>query len=297
MSKPDITHPEGGSSTPSPSPGLGIGPNGYPSSVPVTPTYDFPSHAYDDYRHNSIAGTAGRLSMSHSASVSRKPSLAQMHVMPLAMKAELLGAHEFSRPGWELSTQEQRRHLPEQIQTGLADPSTAFWRLSSSASPLTSSPMAAAHIVPSQPHAASFEEDSQEEHGWNSHSPSRMGSVDQGVHHIYGYGATYSSEGEFTGPPEMCSANASTASLTASVSDASQYGGDSRPTSQFYSSQWADQVGLGNSYEMSTPVKQEPFESHQSMYTDDSCYSQAVEENTYLFHSPERTPEHVPMHV
>jgi len=280
LSKPDINSQDAMSTDSSPSPGLGHlphadGPRGYPASVPVTPTtYDFSGPFDDGFRTNNISGASGRIAVSRSADVSRKPSLAQMHAMPLAMKVE---QGFLNPPCWELPSQNESSPVVESVGGGaeLEDPSAAFWRLASSSGVPTSTT-----FIPSQQslsHMASFSSidstDYPDDSAWNSQVSSRMGSIDQGMTPTYSLGTTYSSDVDYSGAPELLSASASTASLTASLSDASQYGGETGRGPEFYvTGQWS-------APHPESPVKAETFHTETSFYTED--------EGSYFFgHSP-----------
>ncbi|KAI5804915.1 hypothetical protein EDC01DRAFT_610129 [Geopyxis carbonaria] len=313
MSKPDnSSSQEPASSASSPSPGYGLsrlqpakGPRGYPASVPVTPTY-FSGSFEDGLRHGNLANSGGQIAGSRSTDVSRKPSLAHLHAMPLALKVEqgYLSPHDGFPRRWELPSQADPSApvtpvtpITAQPRATLEDPSTAFWRLNSS------DLRPAASFIPSQPKVgsmASFSSiDSADvpDDGWTSQVPSRVGSVDHGIGSGYSFGHS-SFETDYPPPPELCSASASTASLTASVSEASHYGGDSRPTpGQYYlGHQWGEQQPTaGSSYSVETPVKTESLEPNVSSYAGDTRYAQIHEENPFLFPSPLHSPAPVGM--
>ncbi|KAF8540191.1 hypothetical protein BDD12DRAFT_40626 [Trichophaea hybrida] len=291
MSKPDISQ-EPPSEASSPSPGVGgplpsiEPPRGYPASVPVTPTtYDFGNSNVDDnFRSHSIsgAGASGQVHHPRSANVSRKSSLAKMHAMPLALKIEqgyLNPCDGFPRALWEQN--ESPTPVLDQFRT-LEDTASAFWRLTSGD---PSTPFLAPHENPDAMISLTSLEsvDLPDETLWQSQGPSRMGSIDdQGMISTYPTGPYDSG---FDNVPGLMSASASTASLTASISEvSSQYagvggdGGDGSGLGQFRANQWGggDPSGGHGSYELESPMKVEPFDSTESglsFYTDeDSPY-------------------------
>ncbi|KAL7270422.1 hypothetical protein RUND412_006876 [Rhizina undulata] len=302
LSKPDLSTQDTGSSTSSPSPGLRMGqlsgsdaPAGYPVSVPVTPTYDFGHGTFDDcMRHGSLSSTSDRLSATNSTTVSRRPSLAQLHPMPLNVKGEqgyLAPRDSFPRPGWELASQMDPATRFSEQNRAMEDPSTAFWRLA--ASPMTNT--FPSQSLSSMPSLNSLDSSEHDNHSWHSQAPSRMGSIDQDMNGFAYKSGYYSDAGIYSGTPEMYSASASTSSLTASISDNSQYGGEARP-GQFYMSQWPNKNGILNHFDVDdTHVKQESFESHPPFYVDDSRYGPVADDSTLLFQSPLQSPTVVGM--
>jgi len=277
MSKPDISssqEPASGASSPSPGAGVPLSstepPRGYPASVPVTPTYDFGSSFDDSFRSNSISSATGQAPLPRSANVSRKSSLAKMHAMPLALKIEqgyLSPCDGLHRALWEQS--ESTTPVSDQFRTTLEDTSAAFWRLTSS------TPFLATHSNPEAMDSLTSLDsvDLHDETVWQSQVPSRMGSIDQGMVPVPVYAlGSYQSEQDFNNVPGLMSASASTASLTASISEvSSQYagmggeGGDGSGLGQF-TNRWegSDPSGGHGSYELESPMKVEPFDSLES---------------------------------
>lgn len=289
MSKPDITSQDTGSSGSSPSPGLGAGQlsesvNGYPVSVPVTPTctwdtnYEF-STAFDhQFMQNSLNRSTGRVMGSQSASVSRRPSMAHMHA-PASVKVE---------PGyldpvrsWELPSQPESstrfpgRAVLEESSAGL---SSILWR--ATGTPVTG------NSFTQQSSLASDSMDNLDDGYWASQAPSqapsRLGSIDQGMNLSFSYPSAYSSDADLCVAPDMysASASASTASLTASISDASHYG----ESHQLYANQWADHHGsVGNGCGGLEGIRLEPeiFDSRAS-FTDDEHYIGGVDDTPFF---------------
>lgn len=111
---------------------------------------------------------------------------------------------------------------------------------------------------------------------WTSQGPSRMNSIDQGMNLPFSYPSAYSSD-DLGIPPDMYSASASTASLTASISESSHYGDH-----QFYTNQWPEHGAVGNGCELeSMRPEPDPFDR----FPDDEHYM-SVEDNPAFFPSP-----------
>ncbi|KAH0613966.1 uncharacterized protein H6S33_005852 [Morchella sextelata] len=249
MSKPDINSQDSGSSGSSPSPGFGPGQlsenaNGYPVSVPVTPTwgaeYEFGPGAFEhQFLQNGISRPGRIMGLSQSASVSRRPSMAQMHT-PATVKVE--PGYSDLVPRWELPSQPESS-ADFSSRAPLEDPSlsSVIWRATSG--PMTGNNFSQQNISNTPLPTDSIE--NFEEGIWTSQAPSRMGSIDQGMNLPFSYQSAYSSDVDLGIPPEMYSASASTASLTASVSESSHYGDH-----QFYSTQWPEHGAVGNGCDM-----------------------------------------------
>lgn len=287
MSKPDINSQDTGSSGSSPSPGLGPGQlsentNGYPVSVPVTPTwdtnYEFSSPAFDhQFMQNSLSRTNGRVMTSQSASVSRRPSMAQMHVAtPVKVEPGYLDPVR----GWELPSQPessahfQGRAVLEDTSAGL---SSILWRATATpVTPVTGSPFAQHNSL------ASDSMENLDDGYWASQAPSRMGSIDHSMNLPFSYPSAYSSDADLVAP-EMYSASASTASLTASISENSHYG------DQFYTNQWADHAAVGGGCGGLEGIRleSETFES-QTSFTDEEPYMGV--DDTSFFRTPLEGP-------
>lgn len=303
-----------GSSNSSPSPGhggesshfhLGVmegSSRGYTSSLPVTPTAEYSSSFDDSFRKANIGQKRGRPPSSRSTDVSRRPSLAQMHVMPLAMKVEtgLLRPLDGGLQGsnrWEASIP-QPEAMPTVAMSApeFTNPSSAFWRLGHDTNHLAYSPP----LAP-QPTSENFRsfisfENAPDisEASWTSQLPSRMGSVDNEIGAGYSLDGMYPPSPEYSQvPPELCSASTSTASLTTSLSEASSvYGGDNQQTSdgRYYLSQWTPQP----TYPVEIPLKRDAFETTMetsvSMYSDDSRYPSFNDDATFTFRSANQSP-------
>lgn len=271
---------------------------GYPASVPVTPTCEYQSAFDDGFCKNSFSGSKkrGRTPGVRSTDVSRRPSLAQMHVMPLTMKVEsglLRPAENFRGHRWEIPSQAEAP-MPPTTAPGLstpafADPSSAFWRLEGQ-------DMGAGPYITPQPSIDNFRPfnsfDAPTEipdEQWRSQVSSRVGSIDQGAGTGYSFGAAYSPETEFAPPPDLCSASTSTASLVASVSEVSVYGGDPRPVGQFYMNQWATQSQPA--YPSGMPLKPELYDDPTSMYhtTGEAGFTNP-RDATFVFQTPNHSP-------
>ncbi|KAA8908654.1 hypothetical protein FN846DRAFT_889396 [Sphaerosporella brunnea] len=253
MSKPDINsaqEPTSESSSPSP-PGVNghlqqstEPPRGY-ASVPVTPTYDFPGSFDDSFcAHNKLSSSGGQLAVSRSTNVSRKSSLAQMHsAAPLASKMEQ-GGFLSARPQWPSHSEST---------TPISD---GFGGLGAPLQRLDSFP-----FDPSLGFVGSMDP-LQDEDACYSQASSRMGSIDHSA--IYPHF-----------PPALVSASGSTTSLTASISEPSQYGDGPSGSGAFFAQSW-DRVALGldpASYESESPLsKQASFESTSS-WPDENMYS------------------------
>jgi hypothetical protein len=255
---------------------------GYPASVPVTPTYTFSGSFEEGIRNNSIGSSA---STSRSTNVSRKPSLAQMHAMPLSLKVDqaFMGPREgFNNvPRWDIPHNDPQSSAAEQNHTGLEDPSVAFWRLGDM--PLISSPHSLNRISSYGPYETA---DMPEDVAW-SQAPSRIGSVDQGI--AYSIGSTaFQSDNEY-GVPELVSASTSTASLTAPNSEPSPYAGQAeshtRPLEFYNMHQWDDHSSSvhGSFHDHSPSVKLEPFDS---FYQDDDRYNLSNKPAFMYHHEP-----------
>lgn len=282
MSKPDISQ-DTGSSGSSPSPCLGAGQltenaNGYPVSVPVTPTwdtnYEFSSSALDhQFLQNGPNRSTGRVVGSRSASVSRQPSMAQMHV-PASVKVEPTYLDPVR--AWELPSQPESTHFPGRLEESSAGLSSILWR--ATGTPVTGSPFTQHNSL------ANDSMDNLDDGYWASQAPSRLGSIDQGMNLPYSYPSAYSSEADLCIAPDMysASASASTASLTASISEASHYGDNH----QLYPNQWADHGSVGNGCGGLEGIRLEPeiFESRAS-FTDDEHYIGGVDDTSF-FPSP-----------
>lgn len=75
---------------------------------------------------------------------------------------------------------------------------------------------------------------------------------------LLGYPTTHSPEATDLGVvPDLRSASTSTASLTASVSEASQYGAPGEPGYEHYMTQWVDQASNGANFGLESVVKGE----------------------------------------
>ncbi|RPB01866.1 hypothetical protein L873DRAFT_1675259 [Choiromyces venosus 120613-1] len=274
-SKPDIMNNDGGSAASSPSPGLGQGqilenPNGYPASVPVTPTYDLPMSKFEDnYRPNGAPGLPPRIPISQSASVSRRPSLAHLNSGPLGIKAEqaFMSLREgVPRTPWEVPSQQEMPNLFEH--SSFEDPSTTYWRLNS---PSIGGhyPQHSLHSMNSMASLTAPESLDSYDGGIYSQGPSRMGSIDQGIGGVFGYPTTHSPEAaDFGVAPDLRSASASTASLTASISEASHYGAPGEPPyGQHYNmTQWVDQTSNGIHFDPENTVKEEEDVTMDAQY-------------------------------
>lgn len=297
LSKPDIHATEASSSGSSPSPGVGMGNlssldigGSYPSSVPVTPTYDFPQSLLEqNQRHNSISSaTSGRLSIPHSAMVSRRPSLA--NIIPSVGNDDYLNSPGLDSPGFMRHSYRMGSYSdlssaqPEQ--SGL---DSAFWRLTSN-SPMMPMPNAYS-IYPHQIGLGSVTSlhsvgtvDSQEDYIW----PSRLNSIDHGMVPGIGYPPTSNSDAEIQrSVPALYngSATASTASLTASLPEPSQYG-DTKASTQIYSSQWSDASAV-------PPTLQEEDIKYESPYPFESQYHDTINDPNILFPSAIHSPKFV----
>jgi len=265
MSKPDISQ-EPASEASSPSPGLSgrvphaaEPPRGYPASVPVTPTYDF-AGSFDDSLRSHVQHPISR-----STNVSRKTSLARIHT-PLTLKVEqrFLSPGEGYGPQWEVTSQSDTMTPATEPFHALEGTAAAYWRLASPRVP--ASPYMPPYVSPLQSldamgqiGSAELQDDST---AW-SQASSRMGSIDQGMPPAYALGS-YSSETDFVGlPPGLVSTNASTVSLTASVSE---YGDNRGP---FYVNQWGGDLAGPNSYESGPPLKTESYDSNPAFYMDE----------------------------
>lgn len=287
MSKPDITSHDTGSSGSSPSPCLGVGQlsesaNG---SVPVTPTwdtsYEFSSALDHQFMQNGSNRPTGRIMGSQSASVSRKPSMTQMHA-PASVKIEP-GYLDPVR-GWGLPSQPESTHFPGRavLEESSAGLSAILWRA-------TGTPVAGSSFT-QQNSLANDSMDNLDDPYWPSQvpsqAPSRLGSIDQSMNISFGYRSAYSSDVDLCIAPDMysasASASASTASLTASLSEASHYGDNH----QFYANQWADHGSVGNRCGGLESIRLEPeiFDS-QASFTDDEHYIGGVDD-TPFFPSP-----------
>jgi hypothetical protein len=280
MSKPDInSSQELVSEASSPSPGLGgqlqhstEPPRGYAASVPVTPTYDFSGSFEDSFRnHNKVSGSGGQLTMSRSTNVSRKSSLAQMHTaVPLASKIEqgYLNPRDGLRSQWDLTSHGENTAPISGGFHGLGDTAEPFWRLDSSSSSFVSLDPTAFGGIESEL------QELQDDTACYSQASSRVGSIDQGAIPMYALG-TYPSERDFVGvSPGLVSASASTASLTASLSEASQYGDGATSVSPFYMANWGDrnlELEPG-SYESGSPLNKQPSFESAASWIEESPY-------------------------
>ena len=262
MSKPDISQ-ESASAASSPSPGLSgraaphtaDPPRGYPASTPVTPTtYDFAGSLDDGLR-----GHSGQHAISRSTNASRKTSLSRMHTMPLTLKVEqgLLGPRDGYGSQWDgdaMTPATEPFHAFE-------DPAAPYWQLASPGVPASPfvSPLHNLDAM-TQFSAAELQDDNVT---W-SQVPSRMGSIDHGMLPAYALGS-YQPESDFVGlPPGLVSTNASTVSLTASISE---YGDNREP---YYVNQWGGGLlAEPSAYQGGQPLKAEPYDSNPTFYMDE----------------------------
>lgn len=266
-------------------------PNSYAASVPATPTYDYATGVLDgSLRHNSVSSaasvTSGRPSISHSAATSRRPSLA--HIMPgLKTETDYMNTPSFARfSNYEISPYSD--NSPGHVdQVGLE---SAFWRLTSS--PMTPNPYGgiSQHMSLGSMSSLNSAEasDTQDDPIW----PSRMNSIDQGMITGFSFPSTYSSDVEYNSViPEMyhTSASASTASLTASISEVSQFG-DTRLPSQVFMRQWVDTTPV-SPHISEKIIRNDNFDNY---YPVDDRYGQITVEESIIFPSPLQSPKFVP---
>lgn len=294
FSKSDLSTNEASSSASSPSPGLALeklprdgAPSPYSVSVPVTPTYNYrPGLLKGSMRHNSISSvTSGRLSISHSTTASRKPSLA--HIIPGSKKEhEYLSSSgmddtSFSRsPGFAMDSVSEGS-ISQPDHRGL---DTAFWRLTSPMSP-NPFPNYSHHVnlgnMPSL-HSAN-PSSSQEDPTW----PPRMNTTDSGlmpgIYQNYSVDVDYNRG--FSGLYNT-STSAATTPLTAPMPEVTQYA-DSRVANQLFMSSWVD---VGAEFNGGGTVKNETYNGY---YTPDIRYQDSVEENSGIFPSPLHSPKFV----
>jgi hypothetical protein len=111
--------------------------------------------------------------------------------------------------------------------------------------------------------------------GMYSQVPSRMGSIDYSLSSVFGYPTTHSPEGDFGLAPDMRSANASTASLTASLSETSHYGPPSGDLGygQHYMTQWVDQTSNGTGFEPESTAKEGGLDPQYLFSAEEGAYS------------------------
>jgi hypothetical protein len=285
MSKPDINSSQEqlNSEAPSPSPRVSghlqtstEPPRGYASSVPVTPTYDFPGSFDDSFRnHNKLSGSSGQHPMSRSTNVSRKSSLAQMHTpVPIASKMDQGGflspRDPLARPQsqWPDLASHSGNTTAISVSGGFSGLGGPVHQLDSFHLELDS------FHLESLDHSLGFLDgalqDLQDDGGaCYSQASSRVGSIDHGA--MYSL-LPLSEDNHF--PPALASASGSTASLTASLSEASQYG-DPPYFVQGWPAESAGALGIdaaATSYESGSPLsKQASFESASS-WTDENPY-------------------------
>lgn len=286
-SKPEVPSNDICSATSSPSPGVGHGQtfentSGYSASVPVTPTYDPSVPRFDD-SYQAISGHPPRIPISQSASVSRRPSYVHIHTVlgtkPIEQAFMALAEGVPGAP-WELPPrQESQTMFPDVQQSSFEDPSQSFWRLNLPAVSGVHNPQHSLHSMNSMASLTGPESLESYDGGLYSQGPSRMSSIDHGPGGMYGYPITNSSEGGFSSTPDLhSSANASTASLAASFSEASQYsgpGGDSGYR-QHYMTNWVDRTASGIGLDSEDIVKGEEEEGPHSRYLfqlEDRIYS------------------------
>jgi len=253
-SKPDILNNDGGSTASSPSPRLGQGPvpeypNGHPSSLPVTPISERPN-SEDNCRANGAPGPSSRIQIPQSASESRRPSNAHLNSGPLGIKPEeafIRLGESVPRTPWEVPSQQEMPNFGQYC--GFEDPSTTYWRLNSPSICGGPHPQHPLHSVNSMASLTAPESlDSCEDGMYSPQGPSRMGSFDHSIGGVLGYPTTHSPEAtDFGVVPDLRSANASTASLAASISEASQYGAPGEPgyEQHYHTTQWVDQTPNG----------------------------------------------------
>jgi len=264
-SKPDISNNDGDSVASSPSPGLGRGlvpgyPNRHPASVPVTPISERPN-SEDNCRANGAPGPSSRIQISQSASESRRPSIAHLNSEPLGIKPEeafIRLGEGVPRTPWEVPSQQEMPNLFGQY-SGFQDPSTTYWRLNSPSICGGPHPHHQLHSVGSMASLTAAESlDSCDDGVYSPQGPSRMGSFDHSMGGLLGYPTTHSPEATDLGVvPDLRSASTSTASLTASVSEASQYGAPGEPGYEHYMTQWVDQASNGANFGLESVVKGE----------------------------------------
>ncbi|TGZ82432.1 hypothetical protein EX30DRAFT_370538 [Ascodesmis nigricans] len=240
-------------------------PRGYPASVPATPTGEYPNAFEESFHQGSFPGSTkrGRTPNTQSRNVSRRPSLAQMHVMPLAMKMEsgmIRQPDGFAQHRWDSNPppMDPPLQLPGQIigSSEYADPSAAYWRIEGQS-------MGSRPYITPQPSIDGFRPfgaaEEIQDGRWASQTPSRLGSIDLSVGAGYPMAPGYSPELEFTAPPSLCSASTSTASLTASLAEPPHYG-ETQPGAQFYMHPWASRSTPA--YPTTTFLKQDHFEDN-----------------------------------
>ncbi|CAZ80559.1 unnamed protein product [Tuber melanosporum] len=247
---------DGGSAGSSPSPVFGEGqihqnPNEYPESVPVTPTSDQPmSNFGDNYQPNRDTGLPPRIPISQSASVSRRPSMAQLNS----------GTEEIfvGVPQWVESFQPDMLGCVDQH--SYEDLSGIYYRLNSPPICGAHYPQHPLHNMSSMASLTTPESLDSYDGRIYSQGPSRMGSIDQGMGSVFSYPTTHSPEAaEFGVVLDSRSASAPTPPLTASISEASQFGapGESGYGQRYNMAQWVDQTSNGIHFDTESVAKEE----------------------------------------
>lgn len=287
-SKPDISSNETKSSTPSPSPGLALGKlphkQAYAASVPVTPTYDLHHQGVleDSLRHNSVSSTtSGRLSVSHSATASRRPSLVYTS-SSVNKESDYIASHGVDSshcpriPNFRMNSVSE----PCQSQTDQRSVDSAFWRLTSShpyslySQHLGS--MSSLHSMPTS--------DSAEDSIW----PSRMNSVDHG---LLPFQTNYFVEVDYNpGLPELYnSTGTSTTSLAPPNSEVSPFP-DSGVANQLFMPSWVGPLSVGTEFSGVEVLKSEPYGGY---YSTGGKYQEVIEENSSILPSPLQSPKFI----
>ncbi|CUS13879.1 unnamed protein product [Tuber aestivum] len=251
---PSDNNNDGGSVGSSPSPGSGQGqvhrnPGEFSESVPATPASEQPvSNIEDNYRPNGDPELPPRIPISQSASASRRSSMTRLNS----------GAEEafVDAPWWVRPPHPEMRCLRNQYGS-FEDLSGMYWQLNS---PSVCGAHCPQHSLHSMTPLTAPESLDSYDGGIYSQGPSRMGSIDQGIGGVFGYTTTHSPEAvDFGAVPDLCSASASTASLTASISEASQYGAPGEPDygQPYDMTQWVDQTSSGFHFDPESMVKEE----------------------------------------
>ncbi|KAG0642421.1 hypothetical protein HOY80DRAFT_1007964 [Tuber brumale] len=240
---------DGGSAESSPSPVFGEGqihqnPNEYPESDPGTPISDQPmSNFGDNYQSNPI---------SQSASVSRRPSMAQLNS---GTEEVFVGV-----PQWVESFQQDMLGCIDQYTGSFEDLSGIYWRLNSPPICGGHYPQHPLHNMSSMASLTTPESLDSYDGRIYSQGPSRMGSIDQGMGSVFGYPTTHSPEvAEFGVVLDSRSASAPTPPLTASISEASQFGTPGEPGygQRYNMAQWVDQTSSGIHFDAESMAKEE----------------------------------------
>ncbi|PWW78402.1 hypothetical protein C7212DRAFT_315641 [Tuber magnatum] len=265
LDTPNNNNNDGGSAESSPSPGFGQGqvhqnPDESPESDPVTPASAQPiSNIEDNYRPNGDPELPPRIPISQSASVSRRSSMAHLNS----------GTEEafVDVPWWTGSFQPEMLGFINQYGS-FEDLSGMYWRLNSPSICGGHYPQHSLHSMNSM-NSLTAPESLDSYDGIYSQGPSRMGSIDQGIGGVFGYTTTHSPEAvDFGVVPDLRSASASTASLTASISEASQYGAPGEPGygQRYNMTQWVDQTSNRIRFDPERMAKEEEGVTMDAQY-------------------------------